>query len=66
MNYFEIVEKRYPERSNGKPFIIIEIYITSEGYRTRVTSFRCTSFEKAMRVVEALSAHEMPNEDDLK
>ena len=32
MNYFEIVEKRYPERSNGKPFIIIEI-----GYRlTRI------------------------------
>lgn len=46
MSKFQIFKQEYPDISN--PYVIIETYITSEGYRSRICSGRFPSKGIAM------------------
>ena len=47
MNWFSIVEQVAPPPNNANRFRIIESFITSEGYRSRLTSFTFATVEEA-------------------
>lgn len=54
MTKFEIYEQVDP--TSNQPFRIIEIYMTSEGYRSRIVGERFSTLERAKGEVEALQA----------